>query len=58
MRYLRALGGRAMEIVYDEAGLLLATSRRRSASPGDAPVLRGRFARYAVEVDVDAMRRR
>jgi biotin carboxylase len=51
------LGGRAMEIVYDEEDLR-ATCARRSASPNEAPVLLDRFLDDAIEVDVDAVCRR
>jgi len=58
------LGGRAMEIVYDEAGLraamgALAASAEGGASGGlsaSRPVLIDRFLEDATEVDVDAVR--
>ncbi len=48
------LGGRGMEIVYDEASLADYVSRATSASP-EHPVLVDRFLDDAVEVDVDAL---
>jgi carbamoyl-phosphate synthase large subunit len=48
------LGGRAMEIVYDEAQLV-DYMRRAVAEIGDAPVLLDRFLDDAIEVDVDAV---
>jgi carbamoyl-phosphate synthase large subunit len=48
------LGGRGMEIVYDEATLRAYVSRATSASP-DHPVLIDRFLDDAIEVDVDAL---
>ena len=65
------LGGRAMEIVYDEAGLERAMSRLLGSDEGspvggvlardggvsdDRPVLIDRFLEDAIEVDVDAVR--
>ena len=51
------LGGRAMEIVYDEAGL--ADYLRRTAPPGAASAAReiflDRFLENAIELDVDAL---
>jgi carbamoyl-phosphate synthase large subunit len=47
------LGGRAMELVYDEADLR-ATSAAVSVS-NDSPVLLDRFLDDAIEVDVDAV---
>jgi carbamoyl-phosphate synthase large subunit len=48
------LGGRGMEIVYDEATLRAYVGRATSASP-DHPVLIDRFLDDAIEVDVDAL---
>ncbi len=48
------LGGRAMEIVYDEASLLDYFDRAVRASP-DRPVLIDRFLEDAFEADVDAI---
>jgi carbamoyl-phosphate synthase large subunit len=48
------LGGRAMEIVYDEASLLSYFERAIRASP-DHPVLIDRFIEDAFEADVDAL---
>jgi carbamoyl-phosphate synthase large subunit len=48
------LGGRAMEIVYDEASLLDYFDRAVRASP-DHPVLIDRFLEDAFEADVDAL---
>jgi len=48
------LGGRAMEIVYDEASLLSYFERAVRASP-DHPVLIDRFLEDAFEADVDAL---
>jgi len=48
------LGGRAMEIVYDEASLERYMQRAVRASP-DHPVLIDRFLEDAIEVDVDAV---
>ncbi len=47
------LGGRAMEIVHDRAGLEAAMARAGAA--GSGPVLIDGFLRDAVEVDVDAL---
>jgi carbamoyl-phosphate synthase large subunit len=58
------LGGRAMEIVYDDERLVevveaLASSLAREGGPAAAgPVLIDRFLEDAVEVDVDAVRDR
>lgn len=49
------LGGRAMEIVYDEVDLRRALPDRQASVPNDAPVLLDRFLDDAVEVDVDAI---
>ncbi|MDA8098021.1 MAG: carbamoyl-phosphate synthase large subunit [Nitrospiraceae bacterium] len=48
------LGGRAMEIVYDEASIRDYMSRAVKASP-DRPVLVDRYLEDAVEIDVDAI---
>ncbi|HEX4018338.1 MAG TPA: carbamoyl-phosphate synthase large subunit [Frankiaceae bacterium] len=48
------LGGRGMEIVYDETSLQAYVSRATDASP-EHPVLVDRFLDDAVEVDVDAI---
>ncbi|MGE5134534.1 MAG: carbamoyl-phosphate synthase large subunit [Gemmatimonadota bacterium] len=48
------LGGRGMEIVYDEATLETYVGRATKASPGH-PVLIDRFLDDAIEVDVDAL---
>ncbi len=48
------LGGRAMEIVYDEAELRRYMNAAVSVS-NDAPVLLDRFLDEAIEVDVDAI---
>jgi carbamoyl-phosphate synthase large subunit len=48
------LGGRAMEIVYDEAALRRYTQRAMEASP-DKPVLIDKFLESAIEVDVDCL---
>jgi carbamoyl-phosphate synthase large subunit len=48
------LGGRAMEIVYDEASLLNYFERAVRASP-DHPILVDRFLEDAFEADVDAL---
>ncbi len=48
------LGGRAMEIVYDESGLQQYMASAVKVSH-DAPVLLDRFLENAVEVDVDAI---
>ena len=48
------LGGRAMQIVHDEAGLLRYMKEAVSASPGH-PVLLDRFLNQAIELDVDAL---
>ncbi len=48
------LGGRAMEIVYDEADLEYFVQTASDASP-DHPVLIDRFLEGAIEVDVDAV---
>ena len=48
------LGGRAMEIVYDDADLETFVQSAADASP-DHPVLIDRFLEGAIEVDVDAV---
>ena len=48
------LGGRGMEIVYDEATLRAYVDRATTASP-EHPVLIDRFLDDAIEVDVDAL---
>ncbi len=48
------LGGRAMQIVHDEAGLLRYMNEAVQASP-DHPVLLDRFLNQAIELDVDAL---
>ncbi len=48
------LGGRAMQIVHDEAGLLKYMREAVSVSP-DHPVLLDRFLNCAIEMDVDAL---
>ena len=48
------LGGRAMKIVYDQAGLEYYMRSAVQVSPGK-PVLIDRFLRHAVEIDVDAL---
>ncbi|MBI2091976.1 MAG: carbamoyl-phosphate synthase large subunit [Deltaproteobacteria bacterium] len=48
------LGGRAMEIVYDESGLKFYMNYAVKASP-EHPVLVDRFLKNAIEVDVDAV---
>ena len=48
------LGGRAMEIVYDEASIRSYMTRAVKASP-DRPVLVDRYLEDAVEIDVDAL---
>ncbi len=58
------LGGRAMEIVYDEEGLRRAMSQlagsgslgREGGLSAERPVLIDRFLEDAIEVDVDAVR--
>ncbi|HLI73574.1 MAG TPA: carbamoyl-phosphate synthase large subunit [Acidimicrobiales bacterium] len=58
------LGGRAMEIVYDDERLtevvteLAASLRREGGVTAERPVLVDRFLEDAVEVDVDALRDR
>src|SRR5207244_1581549 len=60
------LGGRAMEIVYDEEGLRRAMAEmagfgslgREGGLAAERPVLIDRFLEDAVEVDVDAVRDR
>jgi len=48
------LGGRAMQIVHDEKGLLRYMREAVQASP-DHPVLLDRFLNNAIELDVDAL---
>ncbi|HUI26873.1 MAG TPA: carbamoyl-phosphate synthase large subunit [Candidatus Kryptonia bacterium] len=48
------LGGRAMEIVYDEAALRQYMARAVDVAP-DRPVLIDRFLEDAIELDVDAV---
>ncbi|HPC67349.1 MAG TPA: carbamoyl-phosphate synthase large subunit [Syntrophorhabdaceae bacterium] len=48
------LGGRAMEIVYDEDSLVAYMKRALEASP-EHPILIDRFLENAIEVDVDAI---
>jgi len=48
------LGGRGMEIVYDEAGLSTYIAKATDIAP-DRPVLVDRFLDDAVEIDVDAL---
>jgi carbamoyl-phosphate synthase large subunit len=48
------LGGRGMEIVYDEATLRAYVSRATAARP-DNPVLIDRFLDDAIEIDVDGL---
>ena len=48
------LGGRGMEIVYDEQALLDYISRATELAP-DRPVLVDRFLEDAIEIDVDAL---
>src|SRR5580698_931027 len=48
------LGGRGMEIVYDDATLDAYVRRATEASPGH-PVLIDRFLDDAIEIDVDAL---
>jgi len=48
------LGGRAMQIVHDEEGLLRYMTEAVQASP-DHPVLLDRFLNSAIELDVDAL---
>jgi carbamoyl-phosphate synthase large subunit len=48
------LGGRGMEIVYDDATLRSYVSRATDAGPGH-PVLIDRFLDDAIEIDVDAL---
>jgi carbamoyl-phosphate synthase large subunit len=48
------LGGRAMQIVYDESGLARYLDEAVAAAP-DQPILVDRFLEGAIEVDVDAV---
>jgi len=58
------LGGRAMEVVYDEAGLarvmetMAAALQREGGLSAERPLLVDRFLEDAIEVDVDAVRDR
>jgi len=54
MRPSYVLGGRAMRIVYNEAGLLAYMGSAVKASP-DHPVLIDKYLEDAIEVDVDAI---
>jgi len=54
MRPSYVLGGRAMQIVHDEAGLLRYMREAVSVSH-DHPVLLDRFLNQAIELDVDAL---
>ncbi len=54
VRPSHVLGGRAMEIVYDEASLRTYWTQAVLASPGK-PVLVDKFLEDAIEVDVDAV---
>ena len=49
------LGGRAMEIVYDDDGARPLHGRTRSQASPDRPVLVDKFLEDAIEVDVDAI---
>lgn len=48
------LGGRAMEIVYDEEALVRYVNKALDASP-DKPILIDKFLESAIEVDVDCL---
>ena len=48
------LGGRAMEIVYDQSGLEFYTREAVEVSPGK-PILIDKFLEHAIEIDVDAI---
>ncbi|HEV8062598.1 MAG TPA: carbamoyl-phosphate synthase large subunit [Gemmataceae bacterium] len=48
------LGGRAMEIVYDDEALLRYVTKAMDASP-DKPILIDKFLESAIEVDVDCL---
>jgi carbamoyl-phosphate synthase large subunit len=48
------LGGRAMEIVYDDAALIRYMQRAVEVSPGK-PILIDKFLESAIEVDVDCL---
>ena len=54
MRPSYVLGGRAMQIVHDEAALLLYVTEAVQVS-GESPVLIDSYLQDAVEVDVDAL---
>src|SRR5262249_6327010 len=49
------LGGRAMEIVYDEAGLNSFITAAMEVTPRGKPVLMDGFLESAIEVDVDCL---
>ncbi len=55
MRPSYVLGGRAMEIVYDRAGLLRYMRTSGEASLAGGPVLIDRYLNDAIEVDVDCI---
>ncbi len=55
MRPSYVLGGRAMEIVYDRAGLLRYMRHAGEASLSAGPVLIDRYLNDAIEVDVDCV---
>ena len=55
MRPSYVLGGRAMEIVYDRAGLLRYMRTVGEASLAGGPVLLDRYLNDAIEVDVDCI---
>ena len=48
------LGGRAMEIVYDQSGLEFYIREAAEVSPGK-PILIDKFLEHAIEIDVDAI---
>jgi carbamoyl-phosphate synthase large subunit len=48
------LGGRGMEIVYDDEGLARYTTRAMEVTPGK-PILIDKFLESAIEVDVDSL---
>lgn len=48
------LGGRGMEIVYDESSLIRSVSKAMDISPGK-PILLDKFLESAIEVDVDCV---
>ncbi len=49
------LGGRGMEIVYDQTSLDSYISRATEITPPEHPVLVDRFLDDAIEIDVDAL---